>query len=62
MTVVTPNAQPFDPVPPLQEEPNPQSTFPECTTSLQVQLETAHFSYVGEPPPSYPASLEASTV
>ncbi|XP_078370755.1 uncharacterized protein LOC144654472 [Oculina patagonica] len=59
ITVAIPNEQQSARVPPQQLEFYPQfsmTAFPECTTPLQVQLETAHSSYVGEPPPPYPGN------
>jgi len=60
MTVAIPDIQQSVSEPSLQADlALPQfegSTFPECATPLQVQLESTYSPYVGEPPPPYPGN------
>ena len=60
MRVAISDIQQSTPVPSLQAElAFPRfvgSTFPECTTPLQVQLETTYLPVIGEPPPPYPGN------
>lgn len=58
MTVAIPDMQQSAQVPSQQPEFFPQFTANalECTTPLQVQLDTSYLSYVGEPPPPYPGN------